>query len=396
MDQVLVSKADFEKKYEQPQWYKANRLRETIFADCPHVGQVKTPYSLCEEIVAKLPDLNGKDVLVWFNPEFYLALLDKFPEIRIVFMTGSKKASVLNLPNAKMALVNPYDIEQIGRKFGVKKFDVVVGNPPYQDSNAKSAASGQLWHKFVEKSFEIVKDEGHVALIHPSPWRKPGHKTWDILVKNGIKYLEIHDMSDGKKTFGSEVSTRYDWYVAQKGGKNIKTKVKDEEGEIQTLSLQDLPFLPNSHIEEINKLLAQDGDEKCEVEFSYSLYDVRKPWMSKIQKDEFDKPIVALISKNGLDKTFYSKEDKGHFGISKVIVNMTGTLNPINDHDGKYGMNQWMFGIRIKSKREGEKVIKALTSDKFQKVWEATQWLSMTREHRIFNYFKRDFWKKFV
>jgi len=46
------------------------------------------------------------------------------------------------------------------------KFDVVIGNPPYQGANA----SNKLWPKFVEKSLQIVKDGGVVYLITPTTW----------------------------------------------------------------------------------------------------------------------------------------------------------------------------------------------------------------------------------
>ena len=46
------------------------------------------------------------------------------------------------------------------------KFDLVVGNPPYQNGNEKGGARS-LWRKFVSKSFELCKDGGHVSLVTP-------------------------------------------------------------------------------------------------------------------------------------------------------------------------------------------------------------------------------------
>ena len=33
------------------------------------------------------------------------------------------------------------------------KFDVVIGNPPYQTNNPGETKTQPIWHKFVEKSF---------------------------------------------------------------------------------------------------------------------------------------------------------------------------------------------------------------------------------------------------
>jgi len=47
------------------------------------------------------------------------------------------------------------------------KFDVVIGNPPYQDSD-NAAKNNKLWHKFVLKSLTLCKPGGHIKLVTPS------------------------------------------------------------------------------------------------------------------------------------------------------------------------------------------------------------------------------------
>lgn len=49
----------------------------------------------------------------------------------------------------------------------MKQFSVVIGNPPYRDPNAK-AKNYKLWHKFVNKAFELVSTGGCISLITPS------------------------------------------------------------------------------------------------------------------------------------------------------------------------------------------------------------------------------------
>jgi hypothetical protein len=47
------------------------------------------------------------------------------------------------------------------------KFDIVVGNPPYQDNNNK-AKNNKLWHKFAKKTLTLVTDIGFVAFVTPA------------------------------------------------------------------------------------------------------------------------------------------------------------------------------------------------------------------------------------
>ena len=94
----------------------------------------------------------------------------------------------------------------------------------------------------------------------------------------------------------------------------------------------------------------------------------------------------------------YSKvNNKGHFGIPKVIVGETGMENAINDFDGKYGMTQDSFGILINSKEEGDNIIKALNNPIFVDLIRVSCcWSNFRIDYRLFKEFKKGFWEKFV
>ncbi len=47
------------------------------------------------------------------------------------------------------------------------KFDVIIGNPPYQDP-INPARNNKLWHNFVLQSLSLIKEGGHIKLITPS------------------------------------------------------------------------------------------------------------------------------------------------------------------------------------------------------------------------------------
>jgi hypothetical protein len=59
-----------------------------------------------------------------------------------------------------------YVRDAITHEWDHMKFDVIVGNPPYQNGNEKGGARS-LWRRFVSKSFELCKDNGYVSLITP-------------------------------------------------------------------------------------------------------------------------------------------------------------------------------------------------------------------------------------
>ncbi|MFA5601592.1 MAG: Eco57I restriction-modification methylase domain-containing protein [Phenylobacterium sp.] len=280
------------------------------------------------------------------------------------------------------------------------KFDVVLGNPPYQAPKIRTigkplgSCGSRLWHKFVELSFDICKDDGYISLIHPSLWRKPENKLYPLFKENNLIYLDINDINTGRKTFG--VSTRYDWYVVQKSNYSGKTKINDEDGNKIEMDISGYPFIPNCNFDLINSLLAKKDEKKCQVLYSRSMYGADKKNMRSEQDDVFKHPCVYMITKSSGLSLWYADADKGHFGVPKVIISENGGfLGTCVDADGSYGLTQFMFALVIENKQEGENIQKAIIFEEFKKVWKAIQWMSNHREWRIFKYFKKDFWKEF-
>lgn len=59
------------------------------------------------------------------------------------------------------------------------KFDVVVGNPPYQNSHEKDAESkrkvgNKLWYQFIFMADNLVKKNGYVMMVSPNQWLTGG------------------------------------------------------------------------------------------------------------------------------------------------------------------------------------------------------------------------------
>jgi hypothetical protein len=70
--------------------------------------------------------------------------------------------------------------------FGINRFDVVMGNPPFnnnlQDNPVGHAHYTELWGEFFKKSFSLyLKDHtSFLVFLHPARWRQPGHSLHDL------------------------------------------------------------------------------------------------------------------------------------------------------------------------------------------------------------------------
>jgi hypothetical protein len=59
-------------------------------------------------------------------------------------------------------------------------------------------------------------------------------------------------------------------------------------------------------------------------------------------------------------------------------------------------MSNYSFGIPISSKKEGDDIVEAINSDKFNRLISATKWSSGFTDHNMFKYFRPDFYKQFL
>jgi site-specific DNA-methyltransferase (adenine-specific) len=126
-----------------------------------------TPLSLIKEIFNNIEPIKNRclntkiGVLYTVEMAAYLGFLG-FTDVIVITREWDDKIS-----NAAGLLGYKYMPEDDVVKQG-KKFDVIVGNPPYQAE--LKTLQDRLWMQFVDKSFELVADGGIVSLITPSNW----------------------------------------------------------------------------------------------------------------------------------------------------------------------------------------------------------------------------------
>ena len=396
------------------------------------LGEVMTPIPLVEDMLDTLPSevWSNKD-LKWLDP---CAGVGTFPSIVVQrLMKGLKKVipnknkryrhiienmiyvcelqaknmfifhCIFDRPNifemntyCGSFLDENFDKHMIN-EWGVEKFDIVIGNPPYQMSSDGEKKTTPIWQYFVEKSLTILIESGYLNMVHPSNWRfvdGPFSNLKKTMFNKTILYLELHSKTDGQKTFGA--STTYDFYCLKNiENNNHKTKIKFEDGKTTEINLQNLPFIPNANLELLLNLIANKNEDNVNV-ISNSSYHTQRQYISKTENKDFKYPCVHYTYADGSIRFNYSSiNEKGHFDIPKVIFSQ-GISHPIIDKNGEYGMCEFAYAI-VDEIENLENIQRALLNPKFIELMKYVDGVSGQRYNRkVIATFRKDFYKQFL
>jgi hypothetical protein len=120
------------------------------------------------------------------------------------------------------------DTEEV---WGVKKFDVIMGNPPYNSGGIRSHTGKQLgeknitlWPSFIKLSFQLLKLNGYLLYITPLSWLKKSHSCNSLMTTKHIHWLILWDNSQSKQMINADIPISM--FVAKKGLCNISVHIK--------------------------------------------------------------------------------------------------------------------------------------------------------------------------
>jgi hypothetical protein len=230
------------------------------------------------------------------------------------------------------------------------RFDVVLGNPPYQelDNNGKPKGGGKgggnnLWSKFFMKSIEISNT---VFLIHPPSFLSPNHVVFNKMYENGgLKYLKIFEKSPFDNV-GTQ-ACYYHWERGYNGLCEIGDKMIDLRDKI----------LPNSYNPIDFSIFSKFFNQNEVFNFTSN---------SKLHKTNKKHLLSNTINNEHKYKThhgskiIYSSTKEDDFEKLKVVISDSGYLNPKLDIN--CNTTQHSFFNLVENETIGNNLVKILKS----------------------------------
>lgn len=338
-------------------------------------GEVLTPPKLIEEIINHFPETVWSDPhLTWIDPtcgtgNFIIMVYMKLMNGLASWNPDPKQRSKHIIENMLyMVELNDRNANVVKKIFGPnaniiegdfltcnsfdkKGFDMIVGNPPFQDDTLsgafgikrRSSGKNKLYERIILKCLQLLNRNGWMSFITPDNLFSGGSKTYLELIQNNITLISFHKTI---QPFFPKIQQYMCYFVMNMEEPGL-TKIIGNHGEEFKCNLTNRPLNPvrnwTNYTEElVNKYIS--------LKRNGSVYNRGKPTSHYNQLNgEY-----VLIYKPS-EKIFANKTELAvGYGIKKIAVFLISPdLKFEPDFDGKYGIGPNIIYIPLKNEEEG-------------------------------------------
>lgn len=296
--------------------------RLTALYEVDEVKPVFTPFlTLGKEMIDRLPSVSGS-ILVLSDAGLLVAVLRRlkaegrnFTKVQFIAHTEQVHTFVQGLGVASRLIgYNKLQDWFKEAEMGLK-FDIVVGNPPYQGADG---SSDKLWKPITVGCFSSLSDGGYLALITPASWGKP--------LSNAASKLnrDIASVFFGNSRLWTNMNVNEFFNV----GVQISAFIVKKDGIVAARDWE----VVDKEVESIASKIIGDTDLTRFVDADKTVWK-RHP-DSKEKTDSF---CVPILGKNKV--TFSNRDDAWLRSKIKAVIPRVLGYSPQYDEKGEFGFN---------------------------------------------------------
>ena len=312
--------------------------------------RIHTPIELVQVILNKIDPLYIRgDILVLYNIEFLMELATIGVDMTSVtflsddkFKTGAAKAMgvsvITELPMNKL-------------------FDVVIGNPPFQDAD-----DNPLYYKIYNIAVSLLKSDGKLAFISPEAMAL-GLETGTIKGCHSVEQREIEHINisqEIKDKYFPKVGSSFCYFIVKNTPKtDSKYSITTPDGSSIISKMNPLQTTDNSAI-------ATSIIDKC-FTFKKNYYNTVWNTAGNAKKEaNGTHKVVVQFDENNVMNTYNVTHTKNHkfVGMPKVFITGFGNRAMVcYDHDIVCAKEKNLVTVPTDSDEAGEKLVHLLESN---------------------------------
>jgi len=222
------------------------------------------------------------------------------------------------------------------------QFNIILGNPPYNKGGIKSKNTDKvqkdqkgyetIWPKFVERSYELLIDNGYLLYIHPASWIGLKSYNGELLTRYQIMYLKFYNYGQALNLFGNESGKiPLTYYLTQKINTKNDTLIYDHCQETYIpFNIYENRFIPTESINMMKKIF-EFTKKYGALQNKYSSCRNKKE-VSDTKSSEYKYPIINITYGNIGIK--YSKINNNKTNEKKLVLSNCSMGYPIYDNTG--------------------------------------------------------------
>ena len=343
-------------------------------------GDSSTPLELAQEMISRIPQEVLEDPKSRFldpcagTGTFLVALfheLKKYheedhilPNMLYACEVDKFKSRILK----NLGIENIYEESFLTKQFDMK-FNIVIGNPPYQDGSRKDQAN-KLWPLFVKRATELLTEGGYFSFIHPNSWMnvetsdagkgKSGFKLYrEVMQKLDVTFLSVN--SNRLKQYFHGVGSTFSYYTICNSSTGINTKLETTDGTTFELDLKKTPVIPLAPSREsfsiFDKVASKQGK-------TFDFIDQLQGYYTSLSKEEDSKHKWKLFHTPAKGGTYmYSDKPCSIQENYKVAISLSGTYAPRLE---TLGVTNMCITLATDDKNEADNILAILSSKLFK------------------------------
>ncbi|OYX59396.1 MAG: hypothetical protein B7Y93_00090 [Micrococcales bacterium 32-70-13] len=263
------------------------------------------------------------------------------------------------------------------------QFDLVITNPPFQDSVNRKKTPHKLWIDFTLSVFSrLVRDGGSLVQVSPASFASPSN-----LVLNLMEEHQTHIMRWGTGHHFPEIGSTFSDYWIEKSPNDGRPTRVVAGGERFDIELDSRVFyLPNDISRlalSIHEKVMYADRPRLRVEWDYvTAHNIRRyrenPTLVEVEDAEHPFPVFHTNR-----STWWSSIRQDWADSLKVMWTRSGYTKPFFD-PGLLGGTDMVYFVRVASIDEGELLAHNMNSSLMRYIYKSAKWSGFGNE-RVFS-----------